>query len=232
MKKSIFIFFAICLTAIISNAQDLHLGFSAGLAFANMEGARSSLENKLHSLPYQAGITDNFPAWFEYKAEMSADFDMVMFGVYYMRSSTGGRISAKDYSANYFYNVEMINNAFGFSTKLLFDEINKTRFFVTLGIGQQHLKSIINEEMYLYSTKRKTILKKDETEGQSIHALAGLFVEKRLTTNISVAAYVNYYFSPFYTESGYRAANWKGFRSGLTFCIIVPESIKNYSIAE
>ena len=220
------------LSVLFANAQDLHLGFSAGLAFANMEGARSSLENKLHSLPYQAGITDNFPAWFEYKAEMSADFDMVMFGVYYMRSSTGGRISAKDYSANYFYNVEMINNAFGFSTKLLFEEINKTRFFVTLGIGQQHLKSIINEEMYLYSSNRKLILKKGETEGQSLHAIMGLFVEKRLTTNISVAAYVNFYTSPGYTESGYHAANWRGFRSGLTFCIIVPESIKNYSIAE
>ncbi|MCD6659179.1 MAG: hypothetical protein LT105_03365, partial [Lentimicrobium sp.] len=59
------------LSVLFANAQDLHLGFSAGLAFANMEGARSSLENKLHSLPYQAGITDNFPAWFEYKAEMS-----------------------------------------------------------------------------------------------------------------------------------------------------------------
>lgn len=220
------------LSVLFANAQDLHLGFSAGLAFANMEGARSSLENKLHSLPYQAGITDNFPAWFEYKAEMSADFDMVMFGVYYMRSSTGGRISAKDYSANYFYNVEMINNAFGFSTKFLFEEINKTRFFVTLGIGQQHLKSIINEEMYLYSSNRKLILKKGETEGQSLHAIMGLFVEKRLTTNISVAAYVNFYTSPGYTESGYHAANWKGFRSGLAFCIIVPESIKNYSIAE
>lgn len=220
------------LSVLFANAQDLHLGFSAGLAFANMEGARSSLENKLHSLQYQAGITDNFPAWFEYKAEMSADFDMVMFGVYYMRSSTGGRISAKDYSANYFYNVEMINNAFGFSTKLLFEEINKTRFFVTLGIGQQHLKSIINEEMYLYSSNRKLILKKGETEGQSLHAIMGLFVEKRLTTNISVAAYVNFYTSPGYTESGYDAANWRGFRSGLTFCIIVPESIKNYSIAE
>jgi hypothetical protein len=230
MRKVILLVCVTILSALLANAQDLNVGISAGIAFPEMKGARSSLTNKLNSLPFEAGITDNFPAWFEYKAEVSADFDKVMFGIYLIRSTAGGRISSRDFSANYFYNIKMRNVAFGFSTKLLIDELHKTRLFISIGAGAQNLNSNINEELLLYSNNKKVVYKNSKREDHGFHAIVGFNAEKKITNNISVATYLNYYLSPAYTRSSnYYSGNWKGFRTGLTFCLIIPEKIEKYS---
>ncbi len=229
MRKKILLIFTTILSVLFANAQDLHVGLSAGIAFPEMGKARTGLESQLKSLAFEAKITDDFPAWFEYKAEVSADFDKVMFGIYFIRSTTGGRISSRDFSANYFYNIKMRNVAFGFNTKLLIEELHKTRFFISIGAGVQNLNSKINEELLLYSNNKNVVYKNLTLEGQGFHAIVGFHSEKKITNNISVAAYLNYYFSPAYTRpSNYNSGNWKGFRTGLTFCLIIPEKMENF----
>lgn len=230
MRKITLLICTVILSVLLANAQDLNVGISAGIAFPEMKKARSGLESHQKSLPFETRVTDNFPAWFEYKIEVNADFDRVMFGIYFIRSTTGGRISSRDFSANYFYNVENRNVAFGFSTKLLIEELHQTRLFIILGAGVQHLNSNINEELLLYSNNKKVVYKNLKIDVQGFHTIVGLNAEKKITNNISVAAYLNYYFSPAYTRSSdYYSGDWKGFRTGLTLCLIIPENIEKFS---
>jgi len=232
MRKITLLICTALLSVLFANAQDLNVGLSSGIAFTDMKGAKAGLKSHQKSLLFETKVTDNFPAWFENKIEVNADFDRVIYGFYIVRNTTGGRISSQDFSANYFYNVSMRNVAFGINIKLLFKEVKKTRFFLSFGGGMENLRTDIKEELKLYSNNLTAINKDYGFYNNGIHGIMGFTAERKITNNISASAYLLHYFAPHYMKADIYIGNWKGFRTGLTFCLIVPEKIEKYSKAD
>jgi hypothetical protein len=215
------------------NSQNINIGLSAGVSFPKMQSSRSQMEGKLKVLPFEAKITDNFPAWIEYKAEYYRDFDDYMLGFYIVRNSTGGRISSKDFSANYHFDVKMRNNVLGFNTKLLLDEYKQTRFFFCIGGGIEHLKTDLYEAMELLGNNKKVVYLDASKKKESFHAIFGLTTEVKLSKKIMASAYFHYYFSStrkeiasYNTSFDYNyhlSPKWNGLRSGLSVFFIFPD---------
>lgn len=219
-------------------AQDINIGLSAGFAFPMMEFAKSQLKYTQKSLPFDAKITDNFPAWFEYKTDVYADYHDFMFGFYILQSATGGRVSSKDFSANYAFDVNMQLIAFGPNVKLLLKEINKTRVFLCISGGPELLRTDVLEEFELYANNQKISYLNVRDKQQGYHAILGFTGEIRFSRRVSASIYTNYYFSsyrfPKETRTVYFSFNnrifyifpkWNGIRSGLSVFLTIPEKV-------
>lgn len=235
MKKIFLSVYVGLILIITASGQDLNFGVSVGLAFPTMKSAKSQFVYIQKSLPFEAEITDNFPAWIEYKAEFNADYDAFMIGFYILGSTTGGRISSKDYSANYVFDMNMRNVAFGLNIKMPIKKSNKTRLFFCLGGGPEVLNTDVLEEIELYSDNRKISYLNVQEKNQGFHAIFGLTAEIRFTNRISASIYTNYYFSSYrFPETTYYTfttnkfmifPKWNGFRSGLSVFYTIPEKI-------
>ena len=216
-------------------SQDFHIGLSAGIAFPRMELAKSQLKGVHGSLPFEAKITDNFPAWIEYKAEFYSDFDYFEFGAYFARNTTGGRISSKDFSGSYSFDQHMLYVVFGPALKLRVIEFYKTRIFFSLGGGPEFLKTDILEEIELYANNKKKTYLKIRDEHLGLHLSLGLSADYKLSDRFLASLYLNYYFSSYYNPKkiyhSYRyneiriKPQWNGARTGLTIFYTFPKKI-------
>ena len=214
-------------------SQDFHIGLSAGIAFPRMELAKYQLKGVHASLPFEAKITDNFPAWIEYKAEFYHDFDYFEIGLYFAKNTTGGRISSKDFSGNYSFDQHMSCVVFGPALKLRVIEFYKTRIFFSLGVGAEFLKTDILEEIELYANNKKITYLKVRNLMQGIHASLGLSADYKLSDRFSASLYLNYYISSYHDQKTRYYTfkhneirikpQWNGARSGLTIFYTFPK---------
>ena len=219
--------------------QNIHIGVSSGIAFPTLESAKSQLTGIQKSLPFEAKITDNFPAWIEYKAEFYVDYDNIQFGFYIVKSSTGGRISSKDFSANYSFDEHMSCIAFGPVVKILVIEFNKTRVFLSAGGGPELLNTNILEKIELNANNQTKTYLNVQDKKQGFHGNLGFSADYKFSSWFSASIYLNYYFSSFNVDKTtyntvYTSINgqgfiinpkWNGPRTGLSVFFTIPKKV-------
>jgi hypothetical protein len=102
--------FAAC-NSILS--QELKIGMKTGIGTYSMSDLKK-LNSEVQKLyPFDTKIVSNFPPYFYYEPELLLNSNKVSFGLVYSFQSTGSRVSAKDYSGEYRYDMKINSNSPG-----------------------------------------------------------------------------------------------------------------------
>lgn len=101
-------FFLISMNLTNVRAQEILAGFGGGIGTFKMASAKEFNQTMINSNPFGAELTDNFPPWFFYKAELLYCLPKVLaIGLSVSSTSTGSRAAISDYSGRYtFDNVQ------------------------------------------------------------------------------------------------------------------------------
>ncbi len=84
----------------------LEIGMQTGIGFYTMKDLKKLNDNVFKDLPFQARVIADYPPYFYYKPAISASFNKFSFGLQAAFYSTGSRISSKDYSGEYLFNIK------------------------------------------------------------------------------------------------------------------------------
>jgi hypothetical protein len=106
--KYLFIFFII-LYSFTLKAQFLKVSIEVGIGTYQLSGLKEINESVLSDLPINGKLVHDFPATFYYRPSISLKFKRFNFGYSHTYKSTGARISTKDYSGE--YRFDMISSA-------------------------------------------------------------------------------------------------------------------------
>ena len=107
MNKIKKILFAILLSVCsVSYSQNLEIGMQSGIGFYNMKDLKKLNLSVFESLPFQASIVADYPPYFYYKPGILLSYNKFRMGLQTAFYSTGTRISSKDYSGEYLFDVK------------------------------------------------------------------------------------------------------------------------------
>jgi hypothetical protein len=92
--------------SLASFSQTFDLGIQTGIGFYNMKGLKSLNAYVFKSLPFQAKVISDYPPYFYYKPAIFMSFNRIRIGLQASFNSTGSRISSKDYSGEYLFDIK------------------------------------------------------------------------------------------------------------------------------
>jgi hypothetical protein len=92
-------------------SQRLAAGFSAGVGSYSM--ADLKLLNDYVKPDFDCKLVSDFPPYLYYQFSLLLDEEEYSFGLFYTFQSTGSRISAKDYSGEYYFDLNVQSNNLG-----------------------------------------------------------------------------------------------------------------------
>ena len=90
-------------------SQDISLGMKTGIGSYSMSALKDINQNVINNLPFDAKAVENFPAYWYFGPVITKTQRNYTFGLIYAYQSTGSRVSGKDYSGE--YRFDMITNA-------------------------------------------------------------------------------------------------------------------------
>jgi hypothetical protein len=105
MKKYVLITLLLLISLIRANSQQISFEFQSGVGAYSMKGLKNINIEIPKSLPFETKLVSDFPAYFYYRPSMIVRFDNFAVGLVYSFQSTGSRISAKDYSGEYRFDM-------------------------------------------------------------------------------------------------------------------------------
>lgn len=127
MKHTIFIFFLLMLSAndIDARKMDFAIELNSGIATFDMGDLRGVNWEVLEAVPFPAEITSDFPPYIFYQGTLLFGGNSTLnIGFCFAYYSTGSRVSYKDYSGEYKFDILMSSTNFG----LVFDlNLNKNK---------------------------------------------------------------------------------------------------------
>jgi hypothetical protein len=147
MKKTMLIILFNLAVATGIYPQQLSIGFSTGVGTYSMSELKSL--NEALQPDFDAKLVTDFPAWFYYKPSFRIRFEKLTLGLTYTYQSTGSRISAKDYSGEYRFDMKVHSNNPGIYLALDIYTQNKSRLSVYAEPGLSFSSLEINQYLYL-----------------------------------------------------------------------------------
>jgi hypothetical protein len=96
-----------------TNKLHLKLGYQIGYGTYSMESLKNINSQISESLPFDTKIVDNFPGYLYFRPSISLQSPSYGIGLIFTFQSTGSRISAKDYSGEYFCDTKLHSTAPG-----------------------------------------------------------------------------------------------------------------------
>ena len=170
MKKKYAIMIFLFFTAICGYSQKFGIGFQTGVGTYSMSGLESLNSYVIQNLPIKTKLVSDFPAYWYYKPSISLNFERFSIGFLSTFQSTGSRVSAKDYSGEYRFDIKV----------------------------KSHNPGIYGEAALL--TKEKMQLSLSSVVGITLSRLKmeeSIFVDDEILTNDhSKFKALNYYFEP------------------------------------
>jgi len=143
------------LTAFTSaNSQGFDFGLQSGIGSYSMKGLKNINQSLKEGLPFDSKLADNFPAYFYYRPSMIIRYTNFSLGVIYSFQSTGSRVSAKDYSAEYRFDMKVKSD----SPAIYFDIRIKDRGKFTLNFYSIIGPAFSNLEIKEYFKVADTVL--------------------------------------------------------------------------
>ena len=95
------------ITSLAGYSQSLDAGFQLGTGFYSMSGLKSINNEVVRSLQFDSEIVSDFPPYFAYRPFILFNFGSYKFGIRYTFNSTGSRVSSKDYSGEYRFDMKI-----------------------------------------------------------------------------------------------------------------------------
>jgi hypothetical protein len=95
--------------------QEFKIGFETGIGSYAMKDLKAINNKIISGLPFDAKVVSDFPVFFYYEPAFHLKIQKVGLGLLYTYQSTGSRVSAKDYSAEYRFDMKLGSNSFGLS---------------------------------------------------------------------------------------------------------------------
>jgi hypothetical protein len=93
--------------------QTITIGFGSGIGKYSMSGLKDFNRSIMDQLPFDSELTSDFPPYLFYEPLVMARFGNLSAGLVYSFQSTGSRISAKDYSGEYRFDMKVRSSAPG-----------------------------------------------------------------------------------------------------------------------
>ena len=107
MKKKYILTIILVFTAICGYSQKFGVGFQVGHGSYSMSGLKSINSYVVHNVPIKTKIVSDFPAYWYYKPSISLNYENFSIGLLSIFQSTGSRVSAKDYSGEYRFDLKV-----------------------------------------------------------------------------------------------------------------------------
>lgn len=152
MKRIFLINIIIIILTAVGFTQSFELGIGSGIGTYTMTDLKN-LNNKISAnFPFETRLVSNFPPYWFYSPFIIVKGNNFGFGVCYSFKSTGSRISSKDYSGEYRFDMTIYSNSPCFYLKYdipIYYNIN-LGIYSKLGLNYSNLK--MNEFLEVNNT--------------------------------------------------------------------------------
>jgi len=229
-KRSVISLFFIS-SFISASCQQFGFGFLSGIATYSMQGLKNINTSVIQGLPFDAKIVDNFPAYFYYQPKMVLSFGNFAFGLVCSFQSSGSRVSAKDYSGEYRFDMKVRSNSPGIYTELRISTEDRFNFNLYSIVGP----SFTNLEIQEYFNIANTILTNsiNKYKAQNYYFEPGINFQvpvKAISFSLSLGYLIHIGDQAFYSGSDKKnvlydtknnvkvSPDWRGLRAGLSVC--------------
>jgi hypothetical protein len=145
MKKIVQLFILFIVTCYHVSSQEIRLGFQTGLGTWSMIGLKGINDLVSQSIPFDTKLVANFPPYYYYQPSISKIFDEYGFGLIYNFQSTGSRLSGKDYSGEYHFDMNVHSSSLGIYGEFNMSSDEKFRFTLYGILGVDFSSLTINE---------------------------------------------------------------------------------------
>lgn len=135
-----------------ANPQEVKFAFQTGIGTYSMDGLKNIVDEVPNNLSYDSKVVSNFPAYIYYRPSVIMKFSNFSVGMIYTFQSTGSRVSAKDYSGEYHFDMKVHSNTPGIYSeiKIADEEIYKIYLYSIIGIAFSKLET--QEYLNLFNT--------------------------------------------------------------------------------
>lgn len=153
------------LTSVFSSqlySQTINLGFKTGVGTYFMKELKAL--NKTISTPFQSELVSDFPPYFFYQPYLIVKMRIFSIGLNYTYQSTGSRISAKDYSGEFRYDMQVHSHNLGINNSLQIIALDKNSLYLYTLVGIEfsgltisHYLNVLNAQLTDESIKYKAL---------------------------------------------------------------------------
>lgn len=203
-NTQIYLIIALTVLSTALKAQNILVGAGIGGGTFKMNSTKEFNQTIVDLLPFKPVLTDNFPPYFIYKAEVLYSFSNILtVGINLSTASTGARLSLADYSGKYtFDNVQkgIFPGIKVFLGKAL-GESNELKFSLAGGASFSTMK--INEEIKVFDESNTD---KQDFNAQGLFVQPGICYFRNIVSNIKIGVEISYYYG---FEKGYHVPNEK-----------------------
>jgi hypothetical protein len=109
--KKVFLCLALIFITFCLSSQATKFGFQTGLHFSNMQELSDLNLILQKETPFDTKIISDFPGYWYYKPSINLEYSNLSLGVSYFFTSTGSRISSKDFSGEYKLDIKVHTSA-------------------------------------------------------------------------------------------------------------------------
>lgn len=199
--------------------------------------------NDVISTPFQSKLVSDFPPYLFYQPYFMVKMKILSIGLNYTFQSTGSRISAKDYSGEFRYDMQVRSHNVGISSSLQIIAIEKNSLsFYTL-VGMEFSSLTINHYLNVHDIQLA-----DESmncKALNYYLEPGITYQYQIIPSIGAALNLGYYAQlgdkPFH-KSGDKdlvlvkpdtrdqlKPGWSGFRYGISVIYTFPQNRRSFS---
>jgi hypothetical protein len=115
--KTLLILFILILSQ-KANSQDFKFGFQTGIGTYSMNGLKNLVNDAPDNLSFDSKVVSDFPPYIYYRPSAILKFSNFALGLVYSFQSTGARVSARDYSGDYRYDMKVLSKAPGIYSEI------------------------------------------------------------------------------------------------------------------
>lgn len=213
-----------------SSGQSLKFGLHTGFGFYSMPNLGEINNSVSEDLPFDTKIVADFPPYWNYNTSLLLGFKNFNIGINYSFQSTGSRVSAKDYSGDYHFDMKVKANSAGIYGDIVYSPYKKIEisFYSKLNIAFSNLEIaeclMISDSSLMNSTY--------EFKSVNYYFEPGLNFAYSITKYLDIGMYAGYLIGfgsqAFYSvkDKDYKLYNpnnyntikpeWNGFRIGLS----------------
>lgn len=164
MKRIILTVFLLSKVFFLIEAQKLKFGFQTGVGSYSMNTLKELNEKVSYNLPFESQVVSDFPPYWNYKPKFILQIRKIGIGFNCLYMSTGSRISAKDYSAEYQYDMLVKSLAPGFILNLrlnnskvylldLYANLNRSKSILKMKERFVIDDDVVEDEVYKFTSK-------------------------------------------------------------------------------
>lgn len=227
MNKLFFLFtLFVYINCTLAKAQ-VEFGMESGIGSYNMKDLKELNNSILNDMPFDVKVVNDFPAFFYYRPSVFYGTHGYKFGLSLSWQSTGSRISGKDYTGEYKFdmNVKSYMPELFVSLPIISRKI-ECSLQGTVGISNSNLE--IKEYFMVYDTLLTNTSYK--FKGHNVALEPGFRIKypiKKLTAGFYLGYQIMLYSQTFYIDNPRNKLqnektkndikpNWSGFRMGIS----------------